>query len=57
MTSSMAARRVWKRRPCRRATFNDPHRLSVTALTLLCQARRAESFKSAKMSGYSSRTM
>ena len=57
MISSIAARRVANRLPYRRPTFNEPHKLSVGALTLLCQAGRVESAKSARINGYNSRTM
>ena len=43
MVSSFASRRVLNRLPCSRSTFNDPKSVSVQALTLLCQAGRAES--------------
>jgi hypothetical protein len=56
-TSSIAYRRVASFRPSSLPTFKRPHKLSVGALTLLCQAARAESAKSARISGYSSRTM
>lgn len=57
MISSFASRLVFKRRPCSRSTFNDPNSVSLHALTHLCQAMDAESARSAKISGYSSRTM
>jgi hypothetical protein len=46
-----------KCRPCMRATFSELHRLSVGAFTLLSQEVGVESARSARMCGYSSRTI
>ena len=51
------ASRVWKRSPKTRSCLKLLNQLSVGALTLLCQAARLESAKSARMSEYNSRTI
>jgi len=53
----MASRRVENFLPYKLAVFNLPQKLSVGALTLLCQEMAAESARSARISGYNSRTM
>ena len=47
MVSSLAWHRVTKCWPCKRSSFSEPNNVSLQALTLLCQAEDAESFRSA----------